>query len=300
MPPDIDWSLLWGPALPESARSKSSHLLIVRDPASSPGMGLNVRTPWGDEVAASPTVTILEGERATPFNFLVGAQKATEILIDVPCLTAQGEEYLALSPGTDNRYVLSGSMLLRNPLAHGPVIALLNSCGDGTALYRHEPLSLAMAFRQAWRSPVLTVVRPIPEVEGRQFLGKVLERYAHSTSGGGPKRRADDLVEGEEPSMGQPHPPHRVKMSRGGSAFRRSEVIVHHCISWTRKIEEEFMTRRSSEKHTMKARVVRGRPSRSRLATAVLPLSVLRQVTGGEQDNHIQTTTPSPPPSTVG
>ncbi|HEX2568579.1 MAG TPA: hypothetical protein VH877_03395, partial [Polyangia bacterium] len=176
LPPDIEWSLRWGPALPESAKSRSYHLLVVRDSEPPSGLEAKARTLWGDDVAASPMLTILTGERATPSNLLAEAQKATEILLDVPCFTAQGEEYLALSLGADHRHALSGSMLLRNPLAHGPVIALLNSCGDGTALYRHEPLSLAMSFRQAWRSPVFSVVKPIPDVEGRQFLGKVLER----------------------------------------------------------------------------------------------------------------------------
>lgn len=176
LPPDIEWSLRWGPVLPESAKNKSYHLMIVRAPEPPSSLGLKARHPWDSEVVASPTVTILEGGRATPFNVLMGAKKATEIMLDAPCLTAHGEEYLALSPGADNRYALSGSMLLQNPLTHGPVIALLDRCGNGTAPYRHEPLSLAMSLRQAWRSPVLTVVRPIPEVEGRQFLGKVLAR----------------------------------------------------------------------------------------------------------------------------
>lgn len=58
------------------------------------------------------------------------------------------------------------------------------------------------------------------------------------------------------------------------------------------------MTRRNNDKHAMKPRAVQGRRSRSRIPAEMLPLSVLRQVTGGEEANRaiIIIISPSPPP----
>jgi tetratricopeptide (TPR) repeat protein len=175
LPSDILWSFRWGAAAAESAKSKPPLLLVVRDPQPPSGLGLEPRAPWkGDEIAISPR-TILEGGRATPAQVLEQMRNATEVLFDVPCLTAN-EEFLALSVGSDGRYALTASMVLRNPLAHGPVVALVDRCSTGSTSYRQDLLSLAMALRWTGAKAVFYVVGAIPEGEGREFLGKVLER----------------------------------------------------------------------------------------------------------------------------
>jgi hypothetical protein len=176
LPSDINWSFRGGPFVPVSAKSGAYHQLVVHGAEPPPGLGLRPRAPWGPDVAATPTRTILEGEAATPSNVLTEMQGASEILIDAPCLTANGKEYLVLSTGSDRQYALTGSMVLRNPLPHRPVIVLFDGCGARTALYRQKPWSLPMSFRQAGASAVFAVVRPIPDVEGRQFLDMVLKR----------------------------------------------------------------------------------------------------------------------------
>jgi hypothetical protein len=176
LPSDLRWSFRWGPAVPENAGNEPSHLLVVRAPDPPSGLGLKPRAPWsGDEVATS-SLTILEGGRATVGNVLDQLQNATEVLFDVPCLSANGEEFLALSPGKDRRYALTASMVLRSPLSHAPVIALMDQCGTGIASYRQDLLSLPMAFRGARGKAVLYAAGPIPQVEGRRFLVKVLIR----------------------------------------------------------------------------------------------------------------------------
>jgi tetratricopeptide (TPR) repeat protein/tRNA A-37 threonylcarbamoyl transferase component Bud32 len=176
LPSDINWSFRGDSLVPASPRSGTYHQLIVRDAALSPAIGVRPRAPWSPDVVANSTRTILEGEAATPSNILKGMQGASEILIDAPCITANGEEYLALSTGSDRQYALTGRMVLRNPLPHRPVIVLFDGCGARVTLYRHEPWSLPMSFRQAGASAVFSVIGSIPDVEGRQFLDKVLKR----------------------------------------------------------------------------------------------------------------------------
>jgi tetratricopeptide (TPR) repeat protein len=175
LPSDITWSFRGGSRMPASG-SIPYHQLVVHSAEPPAGLGVRARAPWNRDIVTTDTRTVLEGARATPANVLKEMQNASEILIDAPCLSADGIEYLALSVGSDRQYALTGSMVLRQPLRQGPLVFLDNACKGGTVSEHHEPSSLPMSLRQAGARAVFAAVGSIPDIEGRRFRDMVLER----------------------------------------------------------------------------------------------------------------------------
>ena len=170
--PFVDpWATRARHRVPTGPARCQAHPLEVRDAVPPSDLRLPRFSTGGSELLSNADRTVLSGAAATPEAVLAALPKASEILIAAQAFAADGAASLLLSQGEGQKYTLTLDDLEGVELACAPVVALILSPAEATALGPQAPRNPADVLIERGARAVFTVTGPVPGSEYRQFFG---------------------------------------------------------------------------------------------------------------------------------
>jgi hypothetical protein len=182
LPPELAWRHRAGTRKDESPDAHPAVLtpkrLVVYDTQPPSSLELPHLATWSIEGHLGDA-SVLRGPDATPTKVLAQMENATEVEIHAHGFVDMAKSeasMIALSPEAGGRYALTVPLIRAHHLRGHPVVLLAACRGAVGGSAHHKAWSLPAAFIEAGARAVFASSSDVPDAEGSQFFGALLER----------------------------------------------------------------------------------------------------------------------------